>query len=70
LAAALWRQGFEPLARPGAELLLRREGLEVEPWATVAALDQGRLAAAAWQAWLESCPPPRSPREDDPPATS
>lgn len=61
LAAALRRRGFEPLARPGAELLLRRGDLEVEPWATVAALDEGRLTPEAWQAWLVACPPPAEP---------
>jgi hypothetical protein len=57
LAAALFRRGFEPLVRPGMELLLRRGPHELEPAAVVAALAEGRLGereylerCAAWEA--------------------
>ncbi|HEY6001758.1 MAG TPA: M48 family metallopeptidase, partial [Anaeromyxobacter sp.] len=65
LAVALHRRGFAAQARPGAEVLLARGGVEVEPWSLVRALADGRLDAAAYDghraAWEAVARPPEAP---------
>lgn len=50
LAVALHRRGFRAQARPGAELLLVRGAVEVEPWSLVRALADGSVDVAAYHA--------------------
>jgi Zn-dependent protease with chaperone function len=65
LALGLRHRGFRAQARPGAELRLWREGFEVEPWATVAALGDGTLQPGGWCDWLGALD--ASPPEPPPP---